>query len=686
MLVTDPKQRANMQDVMCHPWMAKGYNAPPESFLPLREPLQLPLDQEVINSMTGFNFGSPESIKMQLTKVVESEEYSRAVSLHSRERDQPQPPRDIEKRRVLGFYKRRNSSNSRDNLTMPSTEGLQLGSDPLNAFHPLISIYYLVREKQERDRVDVPPPSPQPTHGRIDQFQSRTPVLGSGPNEENQTMAKRFIAQGPDRLSELHNPPPANDTPIETSPQGASPPAALLRERDIISAKGPEPGPQFHAVSPPSDLSVQPGPKDKNGPVGLLRRFSTRRKTEKDRSNPPAVQIHSPVESSAPRKSFSIRHSRRDRDEDLGTRVRSGSTQPQPSDHLSPPLPSVGSRSKGLGRSTSVNSAEMRRPGFTHTSGKRELLEDITPSVPNDGVGDGGATDGTPIDNPPLSPSPNQPSRSASMRAKTLGHARRESIQIRRLRREGARDTNLAEEVEHGPGDTVDHDHGTVYLEGDQGDQSGLSTEKLDDGELAKPVFLKGLFSVSTTSPKSVPEIRAEIRRVLVQQNVEYNEIKGGFSCRHTPPVEITKVAESMPSPPTSSNHRRRFSFGALRSPAALDRDHDSRGDNDAPKLNLFSRSPMKMSVSGDRPEHHSNSSMESISGDADASEPRRRVPGETTTQVHSDLGGSMVVEFEIFIVKVPLFSLHGIQFKRMVGNTWQFKNMADGILRQLRL
>ena len=45
-----------------------------------------------------------------------------------------------------------------------------------------------------------------------------------------------------------------------------------------------------------------------------------------------------------------------------------------------------------------------------------------------------------------------------------------------------------------------------------------------------------------------------------------------------------------------------------------------------------------------------------------------------------------MILEFEIFIVKVPLLSLHGIQFKRMTGNTWQYKSMADQILKELRL
>jgi hypothetical protein len=59
---------------------------------------------------------------------------------------------------------------------------------------------------------------------------------------------------------------------------------------------------------------------------------------------------------------------------------------------------------------------------------------------------------------------------------------------------------------------------------------------------------------------------------------------------------------------------------------------------------------------------------------------------GETSTHVQSELGGSMILEFEIFIVKVPLLSLHGIQFKRLAGGTWQYKNMADQVLRELRL
>ena len=62
------------------------------------------------------------------------------------------------------------------------------------------------------------------------------------------------------------------------------------------------------------------------------------------------------------------------------------------------------------------------------------------------------------------------------------------------------------------------------------------------------------------------------------------------------------------------------------------------------------------------------------------------RAAGETSTHVQSDLGEGMVLKFEIFVVKVPLLSLHGIQFKKVDGGTWQYKNMAQTILNELKL
>ncbi|PKS12850.1 hypothetical protein jhhlp_000190 [Lomentospora prolificans] len=637
MLVTDPKQRATMYEVLNHTWMNKGYTGPPDNYLPPREPLTLPLDQDVINAMTGFNFGSPESIKGQLTRTIESEEYQRAARLYQREKELPQPSKEVEKRRGFGFdfYRRRNSGNSRDNLSTPSSEGLQPGSDPLNAFNPLISIYYLVRERKERERSSATPHAvPPATQKEPDVVPEIAPP------------------------QEAHTNTAAYEMPGEKSTGGRSRARARTHGEDDL----PETLRKV-AVSPtkaqPADSRLDVPQRKEGTAAGLLRRFSTRKRreperVEKDRSHPPVVQVHSPTvaESPAPpRKSFSIRRSRRDRDEYASTALRSGGSQPHHSDLLSPPPSSGGGVRQtrlGLGRSTSVNSADIRRRGSAR------IAKDPPPTS--------GSDQSTGYDRGHSEHGPDLKQRSSSVRAKSLGHARRESIQRRRLLREEAREANVPEET--------DQEHG---------DHSGLSTDRLDSSDLAKPVYLKGLFSVSTTSPKSVPEIRAELKRVLAQLGVEYAEIKGGFSCRHIPSIDLRRVAEQPASPPLQTpGHKRRFSFGGLI--GSGDRERDDLRDFDRPPATP--RTPNK----GAAEAAYSNSDISEASGPPDHNMASRRAAGETTTQVQSDLGGSMILEFEIFIVKVPLLSLHGIQFKRMVGNTWQYKSMADQILREVRL
>jgi hypothetical protein len=258
------------------------------------------------------------------------------------------------------------------------------------------------------------------------------------------------------------------------------------------------------------------------------------------------------------------------------------------------------------------------------------------------------------------------------MRAKSLGHARRDSIQARRARREEAREANVPEETDV-----------------DVGDASGLSTERVDNPENAKPVFLKGLFSVSTTSTKPVIVIRADIVRVLKQLGVEYREIRGGFSCRHSPSIDLKKVVDLPPSSHGNQTpgHRRRISFGGFMGGGnsnSLDREREDF--REAEKSPQTPRTPGKNQNRGgaDNSFTNSDASDESVNGHHRGSS--ARAVGETSTHVQSELGGSMILEFEIFIVKVPLLSLHGIQFKRLAGNTWQYKSMADQILRELRL
>lgn len=647
MLVTDPKARATMHEVMNHPWMTKGYNGPPENLLPHREALTLPLDNEVINAMTGFNFGPPEVIKAQLTRVIESEDYKKAIVQLQKEKELPPPTKEGEKKRGFGFdfYKRRNSANSRDNLTAPSSEALALGIDPLNAFSPLISIYYLVKEKQERDQVDVQPKVHTPKNAADSPMPEIVPPQEAHTNTAAYEMPGEKPTGGRSRpRARTHG---EDDAPEDVKKAPMSPPLASALPSALPGAP----------PSVPVEGQLDVPHKKESTAAGILRRLSTRRRREperldKDRSHPPVVHVHSPADSTlTPRKSFSIRRPRaRDRDEDPSTRLRSGSSQPQHRDLLSPPLSAGGSTassSKGLGRSTSVNSGDFRR---RHFGSSNRVTKDPPPTS---------GSDQSTTEKPGADQTTSLNPRAASMRAKSLGHARRESIQARRLKREGARAADLPEETD-----------------AELGEASSTSAERLDDSELAKPVFLKGLFSVSTTSTKSVPAIRADVKRVLKQLGVDYTEIRGGFKCVQRPKVDV-KAGEGPTSPSASASHRRRFSLG-IRS----EKEREELRDIAETKTPATPRTPGRGPT--DKSDSNSEVSEEDVSRDAGGSS--RRVPGETTTQVQSDLGGNKSLEFEILIVKVPLLSLHGLQFKRMAGNTWQFKNMADQILKELRL
>ncbi|ORX97626.1 Pkinase-domain-containing protein [Basidiobolus meristosporus CBS 931.73] len=105
MLVTNPPERATMNEVLGHPWMLKGYDQPLTNYLPARLPLHLPLDPNVVEKMTGFQFGEPEQITKELEAIILSDAYQQYA--HS------------------------------------------AASEEFS--HPLVSIYHLVKEKLERD-------------------------------------------------------------------------------------------------------------------------------------------------------------------------------------------------------------------------------------------------------------------------------------------------------------------------------------------------------------------------------------------------------------------------------------------------------------------------------------------------------------------------------------------------------
>ncbi|KAH8697354.1 hypothetical protein BGW36DRAFT_397097 [Talaromyces proteolyticus] len=649
MLVTDPKQRASLAEIMNHPWMTKGFNGAPENYLPTREPLQLPLDPEVVEKMTGFDFGPPEYITAQLTKTLESDDYQNALKTFTREQTIPTPGGD-KKRGVFDFYRRRNSA-SRDTLSNPSVEAVQLGSDPLNAYSPLISVYFLVREKLDRERT------------------AKSTGALSIPSD---VMLKMPDLPAPEAAhTNQYDVPGEKDTSTRSRPRARTHGDGEIVDGIKKMQLGSSAGPTAPAiVTPQPDTPI----KKESTAAGILRRFSTRRVKDRGRDsereriaspNMPSLNVQPPAElASPPHRGFSLRRPRRA--EPSPTAIHSSDSQPRHQDLLKAPGSANQSSqsNKFLERSTSVNSADYRSRRLA-----RKQIPDsdgVTNEPPLTSGSDHFAADPekAKLGDSAVAYESKPTNRSSTTRTKSLGHARRESIQARRARREEIREATVPEDA-------------------DDGDLSGNGTalENANTGEdFAKPVYLKGLFSVSTTSSKPIAFIRADIIRVLKQLNVEYTEIKGGFSCRHVPSIDLDRVVDArQPSPERQgqvlSNQRRRISFGGLRGAEEV---------REEPKASHSTRFARRNQGPPDR-------SFISNSEDSDEYVPHRdnvgeRVVGETTTRVQSDTGENLILRFEIVIVKFPLLSLHGLQFKKVSGGMWQYREMAKRILDALRL
>lgn len=198
MLVTNPAARASLTEVLEHSWMVRGLGGPPDSHLVHREPLRVDeLDRQVIRGMKGFEFGSEEEIERKLIAVLESDAYIRAVAAWDRKRgrngtrwgesfsnsslaisfdgsssnihkDGLTPSKKSKRFSGFDFYRRKLFSPASSPPTTPSHSPPNSQShlsiadagreplDPMRGFHPLISMYYLAREKLERERVYGP--------------------------------------------------------------------------------------------------------------------------------------------------------------------------------------------------------------------------------------------------------------------------------------------------------------------------------------------------------------------------------------------------------------------------------------------------------------------------------------------------------------------------------------------------
>ncbi|KAK4684868.1 serine/threonine protein kinase KIN1/2, partial [Tremellales sp. Uapishka_1] len=558
MLVTNPLERATLQEVLHHPFMNKGYDSPPDSHLVKREPLRIDeLDKEVINSMGGFAFGTADEIKESLVEVLQSEAYLKCLTSWEAARDRKRGPtassssmalseasESPKKKRFSGFdFKKKLFKEEKKVDEVPVREKESL--DPTRGFDPLISIYYLAREKMERERV----------YGKGHFASSQTSVESShGQSSSSFGMALPNLPAPPSSHAMGYDHPPSPNQP-------------RMRTEDV-------PNPVFqHPIA------------------------------DKDQSNLTDLPTAHKRQPSLSATSSPLQPSPMEKDDSLSKRFgllgKGSASRP----------PSAPSRSSSTSRPEVVPS----------------------PSMPiGNGVGEGHR-------------------RSSTVQDKK--HSRRVSvgsISGTMSRRKAATPPSHEEEGE-GEG---------------EGEDEVQATSVTDSPSDMKPVYLKGLFSVSTTSSKPAATLHRDINNVLERLGIKHRALKGGlgFECMHVPSIDLNSVVNGDQASTSLSNVsngvKRKVSTKKKREISSLSKEGSSSG----------------------------TASNELVSPGGKHGNGNGHGNGQEDDFDFEGSGSHLIVRFEINVVKVPWLPLHGIQFRRVGGDGWQYQMLAKTILREMRL
>ncbi|KAK9701003.1 Serine/threonine-protein kinase [Basidiobolus ranarum] len=206
-------------------------------------------------------------------------------------------------------------------------------------------------------------------------------------------------------------------------------------------------------------------------------------------------------------------------------------------------------------------------------------------------------------------------------------------------------------------------------------DSSIVSKSDRTADSYIKPVFLKGLFSVATTSTKKPATIRLNIIKALEQLGVEWHEGKGYFECVRRPnkssskPESVHVMKPKLLSPEVDNGQSEDSQHGVRRHRSLL-----SRGRHDSYRPRDNSGEP-----SFDPP-FNKKVEPESFLRESSSDEDEDEVTGPNENE-------EGILRFQITIVKVPLLlGLYGIRFRRLGGPPWEYKDFCSQLLKRLKL
>ncbi|SCU86116.1 LANO_0C06788g1_1 [Lachancea nothofagi CBS 11611] len=723
MLVVDPSKRASLKQVVNHQWMQRGYDFPPPSYIPHRVPVTAEaLDSTVIKEMYRLEFVDDViEATAWLTRILTSTEYQNLVRQ---------------------FWANVNKGGVHE--------------DPTRAFHPLLSIYHLVDEtlkrklaKQQKraallaanqvpQALDVPlagPPAGAPvTPGPTP---VATPITMAGqefpPTKNNfSANSKNFGIVPP---YPVVSPPPANSPTTKTKPTVVIPPKLAVPEqahtsptiRKSLDVGMPSadldvvlsPTPQSHdydrattALNKKSEsVSYSPAPSNDVPPEKskfgtMFRRFSQKRHSQQQSQQPQPPQ---PPQQSAQR--FAPQPAPATSMKKTHTRTVSENV-PRITTYGAPPLPKNITTAKQQTDLPALpsNAANMVKNQQQAQEGVQRLqITDEDKPLPTLAV-------------------PKGRKMHPSARAKSVGHARHESIKLMRPPVSNNMDQQVMNLNDDGFLETSD-DGKSDYLNNvevttSQGERELTDQEILDIASKApmgsmpsidfpRSLFLKGFFSVQTTSSKPLPVVRYKIILVLKKLSIDFKEVKGGFVCLHKQsyiapttqqpqqPVILVHDASSMGSNNSggASSHRRNFSLsgqqGSVSRHSSIRR-QASINKNQPPGIAATplgaSTHERNLSVvspgngTGSIPEV-SSASLESLNQDDILTTSKAHNLNNADNAMFGNYSKERPpLKFEIHIVKVRIVGLAGIHFKKVSGNTWMYKELASHILEELNL
>ncbi|PLW14917.1 hypothetical protein PCANC_14770 [Puccinia coronata f. sp. avenae] len=885
MLVTNPSNRATLQEVLNHPWIVKGYDGPPDPHIPHREPLRLnQIESEVIKGMTGFEFGSAEKIEADLRSVLSSEMYLKVLKMYDDKRtsstngslepaynnahssssstsmspvngnrrdskndreSSSRTPRSSKRFSGFGFYGKKmaggiaavlntvGGAKNDDKLNPDPNSSLSNGFesvllngqtldslDPTRGFHPLISIYFLVREKIEREKiygpgvfasstlsVTGPPPPPVPPSAYRSELGSHGSQLASTlpttneltpvarlPNKNRNTLAGSEL-DGKQRdqaalLLAMHQkgstkernglmsirPNTATErmvsTPLPSAPISPSQTAEFAtsrakngsnfnpsKRRSVHVMTAPEssgvlqvmtdvvpsqrsPGSAINGSTPtnsrgdrvvsmvvePSSLLVGPSDSERS-PTSFARRFGSLLGRSSSVSDPDYKRHR-------PRSSIGLGHKSSSKTPlsalpqvtetsglsppfSPGGLQEQQQTAPQPhhEEHLDVPVDATPLSAPITGTPA---------PMATFAAAKSDLDANILPRTRHHHHHHhqrGSSISEQVHDNndkvlQPTSSGPSWRPRLTSLQGKAKQPSTPTPNTVNMLSEsEGEASFPLDEENEVQPLEIGSPDSTLpkqsaplVAFSGRTAPPSSKSSDKI------KPIYLKGLFSVATTSTRGPQVLRADLVAVLNRIGFQHREIKGGFECAHAPSIDLTsygggsvglnvgaadhsllplsppsnrgKKVESMKKKPPLDGHSD-HSLHVASQPGDLTRQSIPQHGGSEGGSNL----QMTPVVTGPSELGEVGTGYGSgVGGSTTVPKSPKPPSSKHANNNASNVAGLMkkydlVVRFEIFIVKMPLLpGISGLQFRRISGNAWQYQTFARRILQELKL